>query len=93
MKSLYKGMILTVVLNVLILAIGLMNLSGFPSSTGFSVILAMFIGISQLIHVIPVCLIAWLRYRDKSFVQGVLIIAGVTFLLNSICFGGVMLSL
>lgn len=49
----------------------------------------LFIGVTQLIYVVPALI--WCR-KDTGLVQGILIGAGITFLLNAACFGIVMVT-
>jgi hypothetical protein len=48
------------------------------------------IGIVQLVYIVPALIIC---RKTPGLVQGLLIAAGVTFLLNAACFGYVMISL
>ena len=49
-----------------------------------------FIGVSQLLYIIPAVLIAQARGRP-GIARGLMIAAGVVFLLNSACFGMIFL--
>ncbi|PYI51803.1 hypothetical protein [Paenibacillus flagellatus] len=46
-----------------------------------------FIGVAQVVYVVPALL--WFR-KDPAMMQGILIGAGITFLLNAACFGIVL---
>ena len=44
------------------------------------------IGVSQLIYIVPLAILA-ARNSAREMVKGLLIVAGITFLLNAACFG------
>ncbi|WP_199617421.1 hypothetical protein [Paenibacillus alkalitolerans] len=46
------------------------------------------IGISQLVYVVPLCV--WFALKNRAMLQGALLAALATFLLNAACFGIVM---
>ena len=49
----------------------------------------LFIGLSQLIYIIPAIIIKW-RYGKPDAVKGLLLVGSITFLLNAACFGLVL---
>jgi hypothetical protein len=70
----WQGFGLTVFLNVLVFYIFL----------SFFAWISMYIGVTQLIYLIP--LMIW-RRKSPGMLQGIIIGASVTFLLNAACFG------
>jgi hypothetical protein len=77
MKQFWLGVLLTTVLHIVWLA--------YPA--GYVVI-----GLTQLVYVVPLLIYAAVKGK-KKLLQGVLVAAGVTFLVNTACFGIVLGSL
>ena len=51
----------------------------------------MFLGVSQFAYIVPLAILAK-RNEAPEMAKGLLIAAGVTFLLNAACFGAVFLA-
>ncbi len=60
-----------------------------PLTSGMSLVA---IGLSQLIYIVPLAILA-ARNSAREMTKGLLIAAGITFLLNAVCFGIVLKSL
>jgi hypothetical protein len=73
-KGIWKGIGITVLLHFLLVLV--------PSAI-------FFIGIAQLIYIVPATVIAFSKGK-RAIGQGILIGAGITFLVNTACFGAVM---
>lgn len=76
MKQFWLGALLTAVLHIV----------WFAYPAGFALI-----GVSQLVYVVPLLIYAAVKGKQK-LLQGVLVAAGVTFLVNTACFGFVLYS-
>lgn len=82
--SVKKGVLVGLGLNAALIAVSLL----FFGSSGFGVT-AIFISITQAVVILP----AYLGFRSSGQTEsakGVLIAAGITFLLNATCFGVVL---
>jgi len=73
-KGIWKGIGITLLLHLLLFLV--------PPAI-------FFIGLTQLIYVIPAAIIAFSKGK-KEIGQGILIGAGITFLVNTACFGAVI---
>ena len=78
MTDLVRGILLGLVLHGVLLVTMVVPVFGF--------MLLMFIGVSQLVYIIPACVI-YARQGRRDMVKGLIIAASITFLLNAACWG------
>ncbi|GIN58807.1 hypothetical protein MUB24_06940 [Lederbergia sp. NSJ-179] len=77
------GFLILVVINLLLFILVLNSMDFLPEIFFFYL---MFIGVAQLIYVIPL-IIYGKKKNLPGFAKGIIIAAGITFLLNAGCYG------